>query len=485
MPLTRRQFLKGSASAAALGATSRAMTSTAAAAALRPSPKPNILFLFSDQHHPSVLSAVGHPIVRTPHLQRLAEDGACFRNAYCASPLCVPSRTSTMVSRYSHATGIVKNLYEDLIGDQPNLPRTLRSAGYHTCHIGKTHLAAGTTDIARMERLGFSESLPTPGKIGGGEAKGPYIDYLRAKGVFEKFDADYRLRTTGREHSLCDARPSVLEVEDYFDQWISRKADDWLRSYRGEQPFYLSVNWPGPHALRDAPGRYATMYDPADMNPPIGDPMNLAPGPIKKRQSQTLAKMQGDCWRGVRASYYGMISLIDDGIGMMLRTLQERGLLENTLVIYASDHGEMLWDHGLVDKTLLYEGSVGVPLIMRYPREIPAQLRPKSFASLIDLAPTLLDFAGAPALPSAQGRSLMPVLRGETDNRDEVFAEMEMTRMVRRGDWKYICDPQWDIQQLFNLKKDPHELDNLIQKEAGVARELHARINAWLDATKA
>ncbi len=448
--------------------------------------RPNILFLFSDQHHPHVLSPAGHPLVKTPHLQRMADEGVCFASAYCSSPLCVPSRTSTLLSRCNHATGIFGNVYDDVVGDQPNVPRSLQAAGYHTCHIGKTHLGTATSSRERLQRLGFSESFPTAGKNGvvGAKAGGAYVEYLRSKGVYDKFNADYLARIADRENTLCDARPSVLDVEDYFDQWTSRRADDWLRSYKGDVPFYLSVNWPGPHALRDAPGRYATMYDPARIDRPIEDPMTLAPEPIKRRQAETLAKLTGEAWRDVRASYYGMISLIDDGIGMMLRTLEERGLLDNTIVIYSSDHGEMLWDHGMVYKTILYESSAGVPLIIRYPKAFAQKLRPKSPVSLVDLGPTLLEVAGASPLPGAHGRSLVPILSGKADDRTEVFSEFEQSRMVRRGGWKYICDPSWDVQQLFNLDEDPQEIDNLVHKAPEIAREMHARIEAWLEETK-
>lgn len=482
--INRRDFLKTSLGIAAASSVARygyAQEAPHSSTARRP----NILFLFGEQHHPGVLSPAGHPFVQTPHLERMVREGVYFRNAYCPTPLCVPCRTSTLTGRYSHSTGIPTNLYDDLIGDQPNMARNLRSAGYHTCHIGKTHLATGPLSPERWDRLGFSEEFATSGKGGAAfpDADGHYATYLREKGIFELFSRDYAARQKMRGITLCDAHPSVLNVEDYHDEWISRTAINFIRDYHRDQPFFLAVNWAGPHAFRDAPGKYASMYDPDKMDPPINDPMELAPTSIRKRQTSTLEKLQDNCWKELRASYYGMISLIDDGIGRILKTLEAQGILENTIVIYSADHGEMLCDHGMVYKTLMYESSAAVPFIVRYPKAFRQNHRPNSLANLIDLAPTLLEMAGAESLPVAHGRSLVPELSGKSDERNTTFSEFQKTRMVREGSWKYIEDPNWDVQQLFNLDEDPDELNNLVQKAPHVARELSDTIKEWLKAT--
>ena len=389
-----------------------------------------------------------------------------------------------LLGRYSHSTGIETNLFEDLTGDRPNVVRALRAAGYRTCHIGKTHLATGSQTVERFDRLGFEDSIPTAGKIGAASANGDdaYIRYLREKGVFEEFSEDYVERRARRARTLGDAHPSVLALEDYHDEWISRQADAWLQAHDGRRPFYLSVNWAGPHAFRDAPGEYASMYDPKDMDPPIDDPMELAPAPLRKRREETLARLQADDWRKLRASYYGMLSLIDDGIGRLLKTLENLGRIDNTLIIYTADHGEMLCDHGLVYKTAMYEPAAGVPLIIRGPG-CARNIRPRSPVSLVDLSPTLLAAAGAPSLEDAHGCSLMPVLSGEKDDREQTFSEFQRTCMIRRGPWKYVCDPQWDVNQLFHIEDDPTECRNRIREAPDIARDLHARIDAWLAGT--
>lgn len=453
--------------------------------------RPNILFLFAEQHHPKVLSPAGHPIVKTPHMQRLADEGVFFENAYCPTPLCMPSRTSTILGRFSHDTGIVKNiLNKEMIGDQPNLPRNIQQAGYRTAYFGKTHLGTSIDDsIERFNRLGYEEGLPVKGKIGNMHdwQEDPYINYQKEKGIREIFLDDYRLRQERRKEpgGLSRIHTNPLAVEDYIDQWITDRANEWLENYNDERPFFLSVNWPGPHAFRDPPEPYASMYDPEHMDAPIEDPMTLAPAKLRERQQETLRLMgEGEGWRHIRAAYYGQITVIDDGIGQILDTLERKGLLDNTLIIYAADHGEMLADHGMVNKSLMYESSVAIPFIVRLPGRFPAGQRPRSLVSLIDLAPTLLEMAKAEPLPEMHGQSLVPVLEGKVDDRNEVFSEYQDMRMVRQGPWKYVTDPSWSVSQLFNLDDDPQELNNLIQAYPEKAVKLQLRIDEWLASTQ-
>ncbi len=453
---------------------------------------PNILLLVGEQHNPRVLGAAGHPVVRTPALDRLAAEGVYFPNAYSATPLCVPGRVAMLTGRFGHETGVTENLYEDLLGDSPTLPRALREAGYHTCHIGKTHLATGAVlgtpeGRRRYWEVGFDEDFATTGKIGaaGDTTRDPYISYLKQRGLHEAFRADYQRRLAARRTTLGECRPSVLDVEHYHDQWISRTAARWLGQVATDKPFYLAVNWAGPHALRDAPGPYATMYDPATIDPPIDDPMERAPQAVRERQRTTMAKLAPDDWRGLRASYYGMVSLIDDGVAACLDVLQRRGLLDQTLVVYIADHGEMLCDHGCVYKTMMYEQSAAVPLIFRWPQKFRRGLVSRSTASQVDLAPTLLEAASAEPLPVMHGHSLMGTLTAGIEHDRPVFCEYKTTRMIRHGRYKYIADNGWDVQQLFDLQADPDERDNLVDDRTDLVADLRRRIDAWLARTGA
>jgi len=483
--MNRRDFIKLSMAGTTLSAWNTACSTKKPANT--GTQRPNILFLFGEQHHPLMMSPAGNSIIHTPNLQRLADSGLYFENAYCPTPLCMPSRTSTFLGRFSHSTGILTNdSTKDYVTDVPNLARNLRYAGYRTCHVGKTHLGTSWDDSPeRFDRLGFEDCYATKGKIGmqHGWPDDPYQQYLESKGLLEKFQQDYAQRASqrGTKGYASITRPSVLEPDDTHDGWISNTANDWLDTYDDERPFYLSINWAGPHSWRDPAGPYASMYEDDTMPPPIEDPMELTPSAIKKRQAKTDRSLGDDpeAWKSIRSAYYGQLTMVDDGIGKILDTLERKGMLENTLVIYSADHGEMLCDHGLVNKSIMYESSVKIPFLVSYPKAFPEGKRPKSFVSLIDLAPTLLEFAGAQPLPEMHGQSLLPVFTGKRDDISEVYSEQENTRMIRQGDWKYINDSSWEIAQLFNLSDDPEELNNRIHDFPEIATRLQTRMEHW------
>ncbi len=450
-----------------------------------PSPhRPNLLFLFSEQHHPEALSPAGNPHIHTPALQRLADEGVYFRNAYCATPLCIPSRTSTLLGRYSHATGIVDNENQlDRIGDQPNLARNLRKAGYRSCHIGKTHLGTSWDESPeRMQRLGFEESIATRGKIGMARdwKSDPYLQFQVKEGIREPFVRDYERRAALRKKGwFNDCEASVLDPEETHDGWISHQALSWLEQVDTERPFYLSVNWAGPHVYRDPPAPYDELYDPEQMPAPITDSLEGAPEWLQARQHKESRGFQEGDWKAHRAAYYAQITMIDDAVGRILSLLEQRNLLENTLIIFAADHGEMLLDHGMIGKTLMYESSVRIPFLARYPAAFPAGLRPQSLISLCDLAPTLLEWAGADPLPDMHGESLSPLLQGQQDDRDLVFSEFRDLYMCRQGAWKLIQHPDGDLQ-LFQLDRDPDECRNLAEEEPDRVRNLQNELQQWL-----
>ncbi len=497
----------------------------------------NILFLFSDQHRADAMGCAGHPVVRTPNLDRLAGEGVRFGNAYCATPLCMPSRVSLATGRFPHNTGNNTNNEGYLYPDTPMISHAFRDAGYRTALLGKLHLcqAAGAGSPACDDwcrAAGYDEFMPIHGKAWSCVYQEPdfdaYLKWLATTGKLEAFRRDYRERSFGwmfpdvirKPHGY--AAPSVLEPEDHQDGFITRKACEWLEQADADQPFFCWVNWGGPHDPWDAPGEFGRMYDPAAMPPPIADALEDAPEKLRKHAQKHTGGMPDEAWRAVMAQYYGSISFIDDGIGKILDVLDKRGLLTNTIVVYASDHGEMMFDHQMLHKEVMYEPSSKVPLIIRLPGGIldgwdsgnagigevagasssgtgspstwlgwdsgnagivghseerrtwndgqqahpgfqPQGRTITAPVSLLDLVPTLLDLAGVErqAMPVLHGTTLLPDLRGETRPERPVFSEMNHTKMIRQGSWKYSTDPDFEIDQLFNLDEDPHELLNL------------------------
>lgn len=449
---------------------------------------PNILFLYSDQHRADAMSCAGHPLVRTPHLDRLAQEGVRFDNAYCSTPLCAPQRVSMLTGRWAHNTGILSNRGQ-LGNDEPTFAQALRAAGYYTSFIGKLHLAqpalAGLPECERwLDAAGFDYHDAQHGKVFAAlhPIDDSYRCYLRAKGLLERFHEDYEARHRG-PRSPWYAQPSVLPEEDFHDQYISRVTNQWLADYDGDKPFFCWCNWGGPHAPWDAPGKYAEMYQPANMDAPYDDPMTAAPAALRQARQRRARRTPKDAWRACKAQYYGLISLVDDGVGLMLATLAERGLLENTLIVYASDHGEMLFDHGLSGKSVMYEQATRVPLIVRWPAKFPAGQTVAAPRSALDLVPTFLELAGADPLPVCHGTSLTATPVGDGA---DVFCEMGAVKMVRRRQWKYVYQPIREEAQLFDLRQDRRELINLAGTPgcAEIEAKLRQRLLQWLVETE-
>ncbi len=466
--------------------------------------RPNILFLLSDQHSAQTMSCADHPVVRTPHMDRLAAEGMHLENTYCSTPLCMPERVSLLTGRFSHSTGILEN--KGYLLTEPTLPQALRRAGYRTAVTGKIHFKQrgmpGTNACdEHLQELGFDEVLANHGKVAAARSKiaDTYQSILRKKGVYEPFRQDYE-RRYDRSLPHWYVQKSTLTEEDYHDTYIGRLTRDWLAAYQSDEPFFCWCNWGGPHMPWDAPGRYATMYPVESIDSPLIDPLVNAPEDIRRKQEAVLAGMPPDiwevsqepqplpaeAWRACRSHYYGMINVVDDGIGCMLNALEVSGQLENTIVIYASDHGEMLLDRALYGKQLMYEQAAKIPLIIRWPKRFGQGVKSQALVSSLDLIATLLEVAGA-QLPVVHGKSLLPLLEGETTmHRETLFCELGSEKMVRQGPWKYVYHPQREKQQLFNLEADPQELVNLsgLSSHGAKEHELRGCILDWLIATE-
>jgi choline-sulfatase len=496
----------------------------------RKSKLPNILILESDQHQAALMACAGHPVIKTPAMDRLAREGVRFTNAVCSSPVCKPSRTAMLTARFPHETGIWDNSRQnDIEKFDPDtiwtFPQALQQAGYHTGFIGKQHLPIRaekrdmTTPqfIQKLKTLGFESNWHTVGKQSAGTSstKQPWIqhrcfytDYLRKKGVYEEFRVDMMRRakyksgvtyegitspngkyyppiTNGHKGKNWIARKSPLKVKDFHDQWISDKTVEWIeKTSKDSRPFFLWTNWGGPHTPFDAPDKYATMYDGYSLDQ-IGRHLvdnNLATKDYFPTDKKAQENYNTPDWHNSevkwKRNYFGLISLIDDGITKILHKLEEKGMLENTIVIYCSDHGEMLGNHGLMAKNCFYKDAINVPLIIRYPKRFKQDKTFKSPVSLMDLIPTILECARAEKPPKCRGKSLVPVLEGRTDkHKDAVYSEVirgnYFQQMVMTQRYKYYR--AWPIDEkkeerilrhkenniLFDLKNDPNELNNL------------------------
>jgi len=440
-------------------------------------PEPaNLIFFLSDNHSREFLGAAGHPMVKTPNLDAIAHRGVRFTNAYCASPLCCPSRAALATGRYPHQTGYWDNaLCYD--GQVPTWHHRIRDAGHNVAAIGKLHFRATEDDN------GFSEEILPMHILDG---KGALITLTRAT-------EEGMPRRTSHKAIYADSVPGEADYQIY-DRQITDHAVDWLHTHAGAlKPWVLFVSYPSPHPPFKVPQRFWDMYPLADVPMPARWRREDAPG---HPATEYLAWMNHldegldeDFIRRVVAGYCGLITHTDEQIGQVMAAANTLGLLENTRIMYSSDHGEAAGSHGILGKSNHYEHGIGVPLLLAGPG-IPEGRVIDQFASHVDLFPTIAELTGVP-LPEADadlpGRSLLPAINGMGEDRT-MFAEFHAmgsrnsSFAVRDGDYKFIYHVGMP-HQLFDLAADPREENDLLA-EGGhhpVAAALEAQLRGLLD----
>ena len=389
---------------------------------------PNLLLVHSDQHRADALGCEGHPLVRTPNLDRLAARGVRFTSAYVQTPLCVPSRASLFTGRYPQLHRATNNLCE-LPEDETTWAEHLVSQGYTARAIGRVH------GIYRG-----CEYIAVPGRGTIGEVMGA-------------------------------ADPDLPEEERHWDTRVADRAIEELGALaESEQPWALYVGFFSPHPPHVPPEPYADLYSPAKVPPPDFDPDWLARQPSWQRLRVQPA---GQKLRKGIAGYYGLTTHLDHEVGRVLETLEELGLGANTLVVYTSDHGAPLGDHGQSAKdTSFFESVLRVPAILSLPGTLPSGAVVDHPVAQIDLVPTFLSLLGQPPSEAFVGTDLGPLLAGAPDaGPDYVFSTIDFAHreahdqrglMIRRGPWKL----SWyttDEGELYNLERDPGETRNLFE----------------------
>lgn len=448
--------------------------------------RPNILFICTDQQHYDALGCYGNTHIQTPTIDRLAEQGVLFERCYVQSPVCAPSRASLVTGQYPSVHGLWANGVSLPEGMQL-FSRALAADGYDCGMIGKMHLAAcfgGRTEPRPADdgycfyRWAHDPSHPSPDNA--------YHHWLAAHhpDLLEQANAG------GPRVRHGAAGFDTMPTEAHYSRWTAESAIEFLTDERDDDtPFFLWINFYDPHHPFVAPQEYLDRYDSASLPDPIGFPGELNAKPAIQREASAesyaghargFADHTATDIRGVIAAYCAMVTLIDDEVGRILACLEGQGLAEDTLVIFTSDHGEMLGDHQLLLKgPMLYEGAVRVPLILRWPGRLPAGERRTNLVQWLDLNPTLLDAAALDPLPGSQGMSLLPLARGEADAESRGWALCEYLdsghpydppvrlTMLRHDRYKLIVQhgpPATDrprTGELYDLEADPNELDNL------------------------
>ena len=428
--------------------------------------RPNVLLVISDQQRPDTLGFRGETPCRTPNMDRLAAEGASFDRAMTPCPLCLPARAAMFTGLYPHQNDMLDNKTSAL--RQCQLLDTFRAGGYEVSYAGKWHL--GTGNIGRFTDRDDGDSTAI------------YSAWCAERGIVDGWTFnDPRVRTH-REPSMSTPRalPLDMPAETTNDAYIADFAIEHLRTRDRSRPFFQVCSFNGPHPPFMIPEPYFSMYDPASVREPVNfGPQAGEPDANRTSYYRQLFCDHGtdfDAWRKSFAVYWGFTTLIDDQLGRVLAELERQDVLDDTIVVFLSDHGENLGAHGLWHKMVAYEESVRIPLIVRWPARIAAGQRLDAPVSLIDLAPTLAGLAGLPRPAEWSGLDLAAPLRGEGAIAPDrpLFAlhrplgEWMGTvpwRMVVQSDWKFVWN-EGDRCELFNLATDRQEIVNLIDDPA-------------------
>lgn len=417
--------------------------------------QPNLVLLLTDHWRGDCLGRLRHPVAETPHLDSLSRRGATFTRAYSPSPSCIPARRSLISGMTAASQGVV-GYQEGVPWDfKYTLPGELCKAGYQTISVGKTHFYPD-----ERPHLGYEQLI----------TKRDYDEWLAQQpGVGVEFDAH------GVTRNSWMARPHFLPEHQLRDTWFATQAMERLEKRDDTRPYFITLSFNGPHPPWCPPQVYYDQFINRQMPAPVV-------GAWAERHAEEAGfPLDVDAWRGrlpehlnqrARAAYFAYLAYLDSQIGRFLGNLPEK---ENTFVIMSSDHGEMLGDHNLWRKTYAYEASARVPFLIRPPAswDCPRNVEIEQVIGWEDIMPTLLEAGGAPIPETVEGRSLLPLLQGETGGWREYYHGEHSpcyhienaNQYLTDGKWKYIWHTTTGAEQLFHLETDPMECTDLATEE--------------------
>ncbi|MFD2114390.1 arylsulfatase [Paenibacillus yanchengensis] len=427
--------------------------------------QPNILLLMTDQQRWDTLGSYGNSVVETANLDWLASEGTVFTHAYTPSPSCIPARASLLTGMNPWNTGVLgmgRGQGQMGTGFRHTLPGELATAGYHTQGVGKMHF------YPQRSLNGFHHTqLDESGRVHDPGFKSDYRMWFERNRTGEYDFVDH-----GIGWNSWMARPYHAPEFLHPTNWTVNESIAFLKKRDPSKPFFLKTSFARPHSPYDALPFYFDLYANKEMpTPMIGDWASMHDCPEEAARP--------DAWRGVRseeeikrarAGYYGLIHHIDHQIGRLLQFMTDQKLLDNTIIVFTSDHGDMLGDHNLWRKTYAYEGSAHIPFIVRLPSSFGKMAKQVDTPVVLqDIMPTLLEAVGASIPDTVDGLSLLPLMRGETNfQRDYVhgehstcYSEEQEMQYVTDGKMKYIWFPRLGTEQLFDLTKDPCECQNV------------------------
>lgn len=439
--------------------------------------KPNVVFVLCDDLRWDCLGVAGHPHLKTPNIDRLAKEGVYFKNAFCTTALCSPSRASILSGLYAHSHKVIGNFTEYPVNLQ-SFPRQLQKAGYETAYIGKYHMGEEN------------------------DSKRPGFDYfVTHKGQGKYYDTEFNFNGTDRR-----------VVKGYYTHVVTDIALDWMKKNH-EKPFLLMLGQKAPHSFYVAEPKYAHAFDHVKVEyPKSAFQLDDKPdwfktrletwhgiyGPLfdfrKKFPDRRPEAVKG--FAAMTRAYWSTILSIDDSVGRLYKSLKESGQLDNTIFVFAGDNGLLNGEHGMIDKRTMHEPSIRVPLVVRFPglaKPQAARVVEKQVLQ-IDIAPSLVELCGAEPLQNIHGKSWVKLAKGDATgwrsswyyeyNYEKQFPYTPNVRGVRTDEWKYIRYPHGDggpdrhKAELYHIASDPEESRNLIDdpKHAATVKQLQEEL---------
>ena len=436
----------------------------------KPNPKPNVWLIVTDQQRWDTLGCYGNEAIETVNLDYFAANGTVFENGYSCTPSCIPARASLLTGQDPWHVGILgmgagqgpAQLLEN------TLPQSLANAGYHTQCVGKMHVEP------QRSLQGFHNTvLDESARVSDPHFESDYVQWFN-----QNRPAEVDRQAHGIDWNSWMARPWHLPEYLHPTAWTAAESIRFLERRDPTRPFFLKSSFARPHSPYDAPSYYFDLYQNRDLPAAtIGDWASVHDVPRDAADPNAWhGQRKPEEVRRARAGYYGNINFIDHQIGCVRRHLARCGELNNTLIVFVSDHGDMMGDHHLWRKTYAYEGSAHIPFLVALPKLWQSTVQPRAQAPvcLQDVMPTILEACGAPIPATVDGKSVLPLMRGETAGWREFvhgehganYAPETEMQYLTDGQWKYIWFPRADAEQLFHLETDRYETRDL----AGDAR---------------
>lgn len=437
--------------------------------------KPNIILIMTDQQRYDTVQALGYPHMKTPNIDRLVREGMAFNRCYCTAPSCVPSRASFFNGCYPHTL----NVYHNFCNWEHSWVELLNEAGYHCANIGKMHTLPYET------ACGFDERFVVENKDRPLESEKPHGGYYDE---WDKFLANSGVRKPSREsyraehpeyNSSLGAYKWPLEEKYHSDEFVGNMAKWFIERRKSDSPFFLQIGFPGPHPPYDPVERFIELYNEVEIPVPIAteEEFALQPGAQALYRKEMidgnhdavkwLEKPSHEQLQRLRRYYAASVTQIDEKIGEILNLLEKQGYLEDAIVIFTSDHGDCLGDHGHIQKWTMYESVVHVPMIVWSPGRMPAGEKSEALLQHMDIAATILEMAGIDIPRDWEAISVADDL---LSGREYVFAEhardnilkgVDFITMVRSEDMKLVHYLDQECGELYDLRKDPDEKVNL------------------------